>query len=328
MSVSEVSSDGQRLFTAILRDISKEKQHQAAVDREQRKTAAIMNSALNAIITTDNLGNLELVNTSACVTFGLTQGQTEGQNIASLLLLEDGSQPSVDGMEEFLHAASGTVRELQGRRADGSSFPMRMSISGVDSEGQYLFTAILRDITKEKEHDARVHAEQRKTAAIMNSALNAIITVDNAGVIQLINTSACNTFGVTQESASNLASLLLLEDGSQPSEEGMGEYLHGAAGTVRELEGRRADGSTFPMRMSVSEVETEGERLFTAILRDVTKEKEGQARLNAANQIIKLEKSKLQALLDSTVGDPTHWIHPFARLTSAFVRHVLNCDQR
>jgi PAS domain S-box-containing protein len=301
MSISEVSSDGQHLFTAILRDITKERQHQAAVDREQRKTAAIMNSALNAIITTDNHGTFELINTSACRIFGLTQGQTEGQNIASLLLLDDGSPPTLDGMEEFLHAASGTVRELQGRRTDGSTFPMRMSISEVNSDGQHLFTAILRDITKEKEHDARVHAEQRKTAAIMNSALNAIITTDNCGAIELINTSACRIFGVEQKNAGNLSSLLLLEDGSHPPEDSMGKYLHEAAGTVRELEGCRADGSTFPMRMSVSEVNSEGQHLFTAILRDVTKEKEDQARLNAANQIIKLEKSKLQALLDSTV---------------------------
>ena len=53
--------------------------------------------------------------------------------------------------------------------------------------------------------------------------------------------------------------------------------------------------------MSVSEVNEEGIHLFTAILRDVAQEKEAQARLEASQEIIRLERSKLAALLDSTV---------------------------
>jgi PAS domain S-box-containing protein len=262
-----------------------------------------MNSALNAIITTDNTGRFELVNTSACRIFGLIQGETDGKSMASLIALDDGSHPPEDSMGQFLHEAAGTVRELQGCRVDGSTFPMRMSISEVNSEGQHLFTAILRDITKEKEHQARVAAEERKTAAIMNSALNAIITTDNKGRFELVNTSACRVFGLVpgQTDGKSIASLILLEDGSHPPEDDMGQYLADMAGEVREVEGCGADGSSFPMRMSVSEVNCDGQHLFTAILRDITKEKEDAARLIAANQVIKLERSKLQALLDSTV---------------------------
>eukprot|EP00873_Tetraselmis_striata_P019588 jgi/Tetstr1/439852/TSEL_028263.t1 len=303
MSISEVNSDGQHLFTAILRDITKERQDQARVQAEQRKTAAIMNSALNAIITTDGQGYFELVNTSACRIFGLVQGQTDGKSIASLIRLEDGSRPPADSMGQYLSEAAGKVRELTGCRSDGTVFPMRMSISEVNSDGQHLFTAILRDITKERQDQARVQAEQRKTAAIMDSALNAIITTDSQGMIELINTSACSTFQVDQPDATsmNIASLMADEDGNCFLVASIGQYLHKAAGTVRELMGRRSNGDLFPMRMSISEVSSDGQHLFTAILRDVTREKEDQARLEAATQIIKLERAKLRALLDSTV---------------------------
>eukprot|EP00873_Tetraselmis_striata_P039896 jgi/Tetstr1/460160/TSEL_005476.t1 len=297
MSISEVNSDGQHLFTAILRDITKERQDQARVQAEQRKTAAIMNSALNAIITTDGQGYFELVNTSACRIFGLVQGQTDGKSIASLIQLEDGSTPPVDSMAQYLSEAAGKVRELTGCRSDGSVFPMRMSISEVNSDGQHLFTAILRDITKERQDQARVQAEQRKTAAIMNSALNAIITTDGQGYFELVNTSACRIFGLVQgqTDGKSIASLIQLEDGSRPSADSMAQYLSEAAGKVRELNGRRSDGSVFPMRMSISEVNSDGQHLFTAILRDITKERQDQARVQA-------EQRKTAAIMNSALN--------------------------
>ncbi len=84
--------------------------------------------------------------------------------------------------------------------------------------------------------------------------------------------------------------------------EEMESYLHSMSGTVKELAGQRLDGSQFPMRMSVSEVNSDGVHLFTAILRDITKEKENQARITAQQDLIELERSKLASLLDTTVS--------------------------
>jgi hypothetical protein len=78
-------------------------------------------------------------------------------------------------------------------------------------------------------------------------------------------------------------------------------YFREASGTVREVRGCRRDRTTFAMRMSVSHVVVDGAHLFTAILSDITQEKEDKARLEAAHQVIQLERCKLEALLDSTV---------------------------
>jgi PAS domain S-box-containing protein len=178
-----------------------------------------------------------------------------------------------------------------------------MSVSEVNEEGIHLFTAILRDVTQEKEAQAMLHQEQRRTSAIMNSALNAIITTDATGRLELINPSAGRVFGLhpRESMGTSLGNLVVKEDGTRPLEGEITSFLQQAAGTVQELLGQRLDGTRFPMRMSVSEVKEEGIHLFTAILRDVTQEKEAQARLEASQEIIRLERSKLAALLDSTV---------------------------
>ena len=304
MSVSEVDEEGIHLFTAILRDVTKEKAAQAELYQEQRRTSAIMNSALNAIITTDAKGRLELINTSAGRVFGLHPQDSIGTSLASLIVKEDGSRPAEEEMTAFLKERAGTVQELVGQRLDGSKFPMRMSVSEVDEEGIHLFTAILRDVTKEKAAQAELYQEQRRTSAIMNSALNAIITTDAKGRLELINTSAGRVFGLHPQDSigTSLANLIVKEDGTKPTEEEMTAFLKERAGTVQELVGQRLDGSKFPMRMSVSEVDEEGIHLFTAILRDVSKEKAAQAHIEASQEIIRLEKSKLAALLDSTVS--------------------------
>jgi len=304
MSVSEVNTDGIHLFTAILRDVTNEKEGQARLDKEQRKTAAIMDSALNAILTTDSSGTIELVNTSACRVFRQESKEAFlGFSLADLIEEADGRPVSPEDIAAFLAEMSGKVKEMTGRRADGSTFPMRMSVSEVNTDGIHLFTAILRDVTNEKETQARLDKEQRKTSAILNSALNAIITTDRDGAIELANSSACQVFKVSHEETvgSNLSGLLLREDGSPFGDTEMAAFLKGMSGTVQEILGRRRDGSQFPVRMSVSEVDTDGLHLYTVILRDVTSEKEAQAKIQAAHHVIALERSKLKALLDATV---------------------------
>ena len=241
MSVTKATCSGVTFFTAMVNDITDEKNRLAQLYTEQRRTSAIMNSALNAIITTDAKGRLELINTSAGKVFGLHPQDSLGTSIASLIVKEDGSRPLEEEMTAFLQEAAGTVQELVGQRLDGSKFPMRMSVSEVDEEGIHLFTAILRDVTKEKAAQANLHQEQRRTSAIMNSALNAIITTDAKGRLELINTSAGKVFGLHPQDSigTSIAGLIVKEDGSMPMEEEMTAFLQEAAGTVRELVGQR-----------------------------------------------------------------------------------------
>lgn len=146
------------------------------------------------------------------------------------------------------------------------------------------------------------HATAR-LAGLLDSAMDAIITVDAAQTIVLYNRAAGRIFGwPAKEVLGQPMALLLPErfrDGhhrhiSQFASTGVTSRRMGD-GTV--IHGRRADGSEFPLEASISQLHTDDGPLFTVILRDVTERVRAQEELSAfaaqANTIREQEKTRV-----------------------------------
>lgn len=125
--------------------------------------------------------------------------------------------------------------------------------------------------TADRNSDARL-------ASIIDTAADSIIVIDDNGVVQLANRATTATFGYPIEEllGRNVAVLMGSVDAGRHD-----GYLarYGASGrssmAAREVEGRRADGSTFPLELAVTEwFDSDGERFFTGILRDITQRKQ------------------------------------------------------
>jgi len=119
---------------------------------------------------------------------------------------------------------------------------------------------------------------EERLRAILHTAVEGIITIDERGVIESVNPAALKLFGYrADEMVGQNVSLLMPEPFSSEHD----HYLHnykktGKAkiiGIGREVIGRRKDGSLFPMDLSVGEVRLAGERFFTGIVRDITARK-------------------------------------------------------
>ena len=121
-------------------------------DREARLTA-MLDTAAEGIITTDESGFIESFNKAAEQTFGLTHSDVLGKNVSLLMPL-----PDQEGRDSDMHrfaashmpAVGGVGREVQGRRKDGTLFPMDLSLSEVRLPDRRIFTAFVRDITERK----------------------------------------------------------------------------------------------------------------------------------------------------------------------------------
>jgi PAS domain S-box-containing protein len=114
--------------------------------------------------------------------------------------------------------------------------------------------------------------------AILDTAVEGIITIDARGVIESFNRAAEKIFGYTaKEAIGRNVSILMPEpfrhqhDGYMQNYERTGEAK--IIGIGREVAGRRKDGSVFPMDLSVSEVRLADSRLFTGFVRDITERK-------------------------------------------------------
>ncbi len=123
--------------------------------------------------------------------------------------------------------------------------------------------------------------DEERTRSILDHVVDAIVTIDESGVIESANRAAERIFGYPEaELIGRNVSLLMPE----PDRSEHGKYLNhylttGEAriiGTGREVTGRRRDGTTFPCELSIGEFRSGGQRHFTGVIRDITERKRGE----------------------------------------------------
>jgi two-component system sensor kinase FixL len=119
--------------------------------------------------------------------------------------------------------------------------------------------------------------------SVIDTAIDGIITIDTRGIVESLNPAAAYLFGYSpNEVIGNNISMLM----PSPDRENHDEYLDRYHRTLepriigigREVQGRKKDGSVFPMRLAVSEVNLADRKLFTGIIHDMSDVKEAQSR--------------------------------------------------
>ena len=140
-----------------------------------------------------------------------------------------------------------------------------------------------------------VNADLRLNA-IIEAALDGIIAINERGIIEMLNPAAARMFGYEMsELQGRNVSMLMPDMHARQHDQYLQRYLETGEkriiGIGREVEGCRKDGSVFPLRLSVSEIKTDGYSLFTGIVHDLTHEKQ-------AAYALKKEKEKAQRYLD------------------------------
>ncbi|RZK83037.1 MAG: PAS domain S-box protein [Pedobacter sp.] len=120
---------------------------------------AIIETAIDGIITIDNRGKIESLNPAAQKLFGYTLAEVIGKNIS--MLMPEPDRSGHDGyIERYQHTREkriiGKGREVEGLRKDGSTFPFRLAVSEVKYEDRLIYTGFIHDLSKEKEAEQRL----------------------------------------------------------------------------------------------------------------------------------------------------------------------------
>lgn len=120
--------------------------------------------------------------------------------------------------------------------------------------------------------------------AIIENAIDGIITIDERGVIESINPSACKLFQYNPaEVTGKNVSVLMPPPDKHQHDEYINRYQNtGRAhiiGIGREVTGLRKDGTMFPFRLAVSEVKYSGRKIYTGFIHDISREKEAEGQL-------------------------------------------------
>ena len=236
---------------------------------------------MDPIITIDANQRIVLFNAAAEKVFGWPRDAVLGQPLDKL-------DPGAVSRQSIARTSSASARRarprggwaaqtvLTGLRANGEEFPIEASISQHSEDGRKLFTVILRDISERIEGEALLARSEARLRGILDSAMDAIITVDDAQHIVLFNAAAEAMFGCPREEALGAPLAWFIPERFRDAH---AEHVRrfGETGTAsrrmgaqRIVTGLRRNGEEFPIDASISQLDEPGGKFYTVILRDVS----------------------------------------------------------
>src|SRR3954467_13278034 len=135
---------------------------------------------------------------------------------------------------------------------------------------------------------AAMHDSEARMRAILEAALDCVVTMDEDGCVVEFNPAAERTFGYVREDiiGREMAELIVPPRLREMHREGLRRYLETGEGAVLnrriEITGMRADGSEFPVELAITRIPVPGRPMFTGYLRDITERKRAEQELRAS----------------------------------------------
>jgi PAS domain S-box-containing protein len=271
---------------------------------------SVIESAVDGIVVIDNKGHIEAFNRGAERLFGYPASEVIGRNVSMLM-----PSPYHEEHDGYIarYLATGTAhiigigREVTGRRRNGTTFPLHLSVGEMAIGGDRKFTGVLHDLSDRVNLEKQLRSSEARWRAIIESAVDAIVVIDAHGRVEAFNPAAERLFGYSEaEMRGQNVNLLMPSPYHEEHDHYLARYhtthVKKIIGIGREVTGRRKDGSTFPVHLSVAEMRLDGETKFTGILHDLTERTRIEAQLREQAALARL--GEMAAVLAHEVKNP------------------------
>lgn len=165
----------------------------------------------------------------------------------------------------------------------------------------------MSDTVEQLRPDSPGRIAEARWRAVIDAAVDGIIVIDSRGRIEVFNAAAQRMFGYPEAEVMGQNVKLLMPEPDHSRHDG---YLshhvttgeRKIIGIGRAVTGKRKDGQTFPLHLSVGEMEIDGEPHFTAILHDLSSRAELEDRLHEATAMARL--GEMAAVIAHEVRNP------------------------
>src|SRR5579872_1206196 len=151
---------------------------------------AVVETAVDGVILIDASGTIRMFNPACERLFGYKAAEVLGQNVKVLM-----PSPFHEEHDDYLHnyrrtgdrKIIGIGREVVGRRKDGTTFPMELSVGEARQKSGPLFVGIIHDLTERKRAEQSLLEMASRLTAVVETAVDGVILIDAAGTVLMFN---------------------------------------------------------------------------------------------------------------------------------------------
>lgn len=266
---------------------------QRSAEANNRRLRSIFDVTPAGLLICDMEGHIVMANAQLEALFGYTQTELAGKPVEMLL---PESLRAVHPSYRARFAADpktrvmGAGREVVGRHRFGYPIPIEVGLNTfITHEGRYLLVTIV-DITERKRAEVSLIRSEARFRSIVETSLDAVVSIDSQGIITQWNTQAEATFGWPSAEAlgRNLADTIIPAQHRAAHQAGLARFLAtGESAVINqriEITALRRDGREFPVALAITEVGDGRDKRFTAFVHDISQRKEAENSLREAKE--------------------------------------------
>ncbi len=254
----------------------------AEIRRNSTWLQRLIDTTQDAVVSIDRRGCIVLFNTAAERVFGYSADEIVGRKVTDLM-----AEPYATEHNGYIGRyertgephAIGRIRTVEGRRKNGETFPLELSVTQVaTAENEEVhYAAFIRDISE-------VRRGQAWLQSLIETTQDAVLSIDRQGRVVLFNPAAERIFGYPRnEVIGQKVNMLMAEPYATEHDEYIARYERTgearAIGRIRTVSARRKNGEPFPVELSVTEISVDQEVHYAAFIRDISEKTKLQNQL-------------------------------------------------
>jgi PAS domain S-box-containing protein len=260
-------------------DIARLNELAEELDASKARARAILESALDCIISMDQRGRIIEFNPAAEKTFSCSSAEAVGKLLADVLFPPSSREKHRQGLADYL--ATGEIplldrrMEISAVRANGTEFPIELTVTRVRGKGPLTFTGIIRDLTERK----RAEEGLSHLASIVESSGDAIIGKTLDGTVLSWNTGAERIYGYSAEEMRGRPIFLIVPpERGHEAQQILERIKRGERVEHFETLRLKKDGRKIDISLTVSPIKDSAGKIIaaSAIGRDITERKRAE----------------------------------------------------
>ena len=174
---------------------------EAALLQSQERNRAIVDTALDGLVTIDSSGVVNDWNGQAAAIFGWPREEVLGRRLSELIIPLRDREAHERGLRHFLASGESHILnrrvELLALHRTGREFPVELSISPVRIGDTFFFSAFARDITERRDAETKLKESEARYRSVVNALDEGVVVIDDQGVIRTGNASAERILGLS-----------------------------------------------------------------------------------------------------------------------------------